>query len=210
MPIRRPVSGHSLRARPPLAVPGLRIGLLGGSFNPAHEGHRLVSVIARQRLGLDRVWWLVSPGNPLKDHSVLAPLSQRLHEAHDVAAAPWIEITDFEGALGSAFTVDTLTYLKRRCPGVHFVWLMGADNLASVHRWRHWQQIFRMLPVAVVDRPGWHLAASASRAARTFSSARVPEHHARRILQLQPPAWTLLTGPLSQASSTQLRAQQKL
>ena len=197
---------HAFAVRLPLALAGQRIGLLGGSFNPAHDGHRLISVIAMRRLGLDAVWWIVSPGNPLKSHAELAPQSARMTAAGRVAATPRIIVTGFETALGSSFTVDTLVFLRQRCPGVRFVWLMGADNLADVHRWKHWRRIFALMPVAVVDRPGWHLRANASRAARTFARNRVPQENARLALGRATPSWSLLTGPLSQHSSTALRA----
>ena len=205
---------HSRTPRPwslftpatPHALPGMRIGLLGGSFNPAHAGHRRLSEIARRRLGLDRVWWIVSPGNPLKRHDDLAPLDARVAEARRVAGAHWIEVTAFEAALGSVYTVDTLTFLRARHPRVHFVWLIGADNLASIHRWRHWTDIFAQMPVAVTARPGWQLYALASPAARTYSSARRPEREAATIAARKPPAWVLLTGPMSGLSSTAIRA----
>lgn len=190
----------------PAAPPGARIGLLGGSFNPAHDGHRQISEIARRRLGLAAVWWLVSPGNPLKSKGELAALGDRIAIARQVAAAPWIEVTGFEAALGSAYTVDTLQFLARRHPNTEFVWLMGADNLATLHRWRSWRQIAATFPMAVVDRPGWHLAALASPAARALARDRLPEAEARRLPELTPPAWVFLTGPLSSRSSSAIRA----
>ena len=150
-------------ARPPLAAAGMRIGLLGGSFNPPHEAHRAISLEALKRLRLDRVWWLVSPANPLKDPSALPSLESRIDAARDMARHPRIEVTGFSG--GSPYTVDLLNALKRRFPGVRFVWLMGADNLAEFHRWRAWERIFALVPIAVLDRPGYRLKALASRAA---------------------------------------------
>jgi nicotinate-nucleotide adenylyltransferase len=191
---------NAFSVRLPLALPGQRIGLLGGSFNPAHQGHRLISEIARKSLRLDAVWWIVSPGNPLKSHAELAPLATRTAEAQRVSGSPHIRVTDFEAALTSRYTVDTLAFLKQRLPHVRFVWLMGADNLATLHRWRRWRQIFALMPVAVVDRPGWHLKAVASHAARTQVSYRVAPQRTHR------PMWVLLTGQLSSQSSTALRA----
>jgi nicotinate (nicotinamide) nucleotide adenylyltransferase len=181
----------------PPAPPGARIGLLGGSFNPAHEGHRQISDIARRRLDLDAVWWIVSPGNPLKDKRDLVPLALRLVEARRVAAVPWITVTAFETALGSAFTVDTLRFLSCRHSRTHFVWLMGADNLASLHRWRAWREIAAVFPMAVVDRPGWHLPALSSPAARALARNRVSDSAAATLPNLTAPAWTMLTGALT-------------
>jgi nicotinate-nucleotide adenylyltransferase len=183
----------------------MRIGLYGGSFNPAHEGHRLVSLLALKRLGLDRVWWIVTPGNPLKSTGELASLSERVADARRVSAHPRIDVTGFEQAVGSRYTVDTLAFLKRRYPGVDFVWIMGADNLAGFHRWRGWQDIARMMPIAVIDRPGWTLKATHSRAAAALAFAQVDEGSARALPMMNPPAWTFIHGPRSYASSTELR-----
>lgn len=192
----------------PHAEPGMRIGLLGGSFNPPHAGHRHVSVEALRRLGLDQVWWLVSPGNPLKNHDGLPSIGARMEAAIDVSAHPRIIVTGFEQALGSPYTAETLDTLKRRLPLVRFVWLMGADNLAQVHRWRHWQRIFAAFPVAVLDRPGWRHRALASPAASLLRRCRLPEADARALPLADPPAWTFLSIPLSSLSSTELRRQQ--
>lgn len=183
----------------------MRIGLYGGSFNPAHDGHRLVSLMALKRLGLDRIWWVVTPGNPLKDHGELASTAERTAEAREVAAHPRIDVTTFEQDIGARYTVDTLAYLKRRYPGVTFVWIMGADNLASFHRWRGWRSIARMMPIAVIDRPGWTLKAVHSRAATTLSSRRIAEGEASALAGLEPPAWVFLHGPRSHLSSTDIR-----
>lgn len=193
------------RLLPPLAIPGQRIGLLGGSFNPPHQAHALISRIAYQRLGLDRVWWLVTPGNPLKDRSDLAPLAARLDAAEAIAPKRIVTVTGFEASLPTAFTAATLAHLLDRHPGVRFVWLMGADNLAQIHRWRRWQTIFARVPVAVVNRPGWHLRALSSNAARRYTKSRIPESRCREILERPLPAWTFLTGPLSDLSSSAIR-----
>ena len=187
----------------PMAAPNMRIGLLGGSFNPAHAAHRQISLAALKRLRLDQVWWLVSPNNPLK---AKAPdLETRIAVAREVAHHPKIVVTGFEAGRGSAYTVDTLRFLKRRYPSVNFVWLMGADNLVSFHRWRAWETLFRLVPIAVLDRPGYRLKARASRAAQRFASAAVDETDAPGLSGMEPPAWTLLTLPLSSLSSTALR-----
>lgn len=197
--------GPSGLTRLPRVAPGMRIGLYGGSFNPAHEGHRLVSLMALKRLGLDRIWWVVTPGNPLKDHGELASTAERTAEAREVAAHPRIDVTTFEEDIGARYTVDTLAYLKRRHPGVTFVWIMGADNLASFHRWRGWRSIARMMPIAVIDRPGWTLKAMHSRSATALSASRIAEGRAAALAGLEPPAWVFLHGPRSYLSSTHIR-----
>jgi len=196
---------HTVITLPPSA-PGLRIGLLGGSFNPAHDGHRHISLEAIARLNLDRVWWLVSPGNPLKSHADLASQDARVAAAAKVAHHPKITVTGLESALGTPFTAETLGYLTARCPLVDFVWLMGADNLASFHRWRDWTKIMRTVPVAVFDRPGWRYRALGSRAAQAFATARLPEAESRLLAGHRRPAWCLISIPLSLQSSSKLRA----
>lgn len=198
-----------MRPKPPLALPGMRIGLLGGSFNPAHQGHRHISVAALTRLGLDRLWWVVTPGNPLKNAADLATLAERIGDAQRVAAHPRIEVTGFEAALNSAFTANTIAYLKRRFPGVNFVWVMGGDNLAQFAQWRDWRRIVEMMPIAVLDRPGARHKALASPAARVFAAFRLDESQAHALPLARPPAWTYLTIPLSGVSSTNLRKARK-
>jgi len=192
-------------ARLPRLAPGMRIGLYGGSFNPAHEGHRHVSLLALRRLGLDRVWWIVTPGNPLKSLSDLAPTALRVAEAEKVAAHPRIDVTTFEEDIRSRYTVDTLAYLVRRHPDVRFVWIMGADSLASFHRWRGWRRIARMMPFAVVDRPGWTLKALRSHGAQALAAWRIGENRASVLADMRAPAWVFLHGPRSPASSTAIR-----
>jgi nicotinate-nucleotide adenylyltransferase len=194
--------------RPPPALAGMRIGLLGGSFNPPHAAHRLISLTALKRLGLDRVWWMVTPGNPLKEHGGLLPLGHRIQLSRQVARHPRIEITAFEAGIGTAYTERSLSFLRRRFPGVHFVWLMGADNLASFHRWKEWETIFHLMPIAAEDRPAWRYKALSSPAASRFSRFRIPESQAAALPSLDPPAWCYLSGPLSKLSSTALRALQ--
>ncbi len=190
--------------RLPMAAATMSIGLLGGSFNPPHEAHREISLTAVKRLGLDQVWWLVSPANPLKDPSKLASLESRVEAARKVAKSPRIAVTGFSN--GSPYTIDLVTALKRRFPGVNFVWLMGADNLGQFHRWRAWEKIFAKMPIAVLDRPGYRLKARAGMAAQRFAPNRVDESDARGLARLEPPAWTILTHKLSGLSSTALRA----
>ena len=201
-----PIRFGSIRAQPPLAARGQRIGLFGGSFNPPHEGHRLVSEIALRRLGLDQLWWLVTPGNPLKAKGELARLEQRLEACRALADDARVVVTDFEIGLPTTYTAATLTFLKTRYPDTNFIWVMGADNLPRFHRWQQWREIFETMPIAVVDRPGEHLKAIASKAAQAYRGARWPERRAASLAGAEPPAWTLLTGPLSDQSSTALRA----
>ena len=198
-----------IKAHPPHAEPGQAIGLLGGSFNPPHAAHRLISEMALKRLALDKVWWMVTPGNPLKRRSELAPLTERLALCRAIATNRHIEVTDFESGLPSPYTVSTLAFLKARSPLVRFVWIMGADNLAEMERWQRWREIFGLFPIAVVDRPGWRLKALASKAARAYAGQRLPETQARMLARTPPPAWIFLTGPLSQVSSTALRSKAK-
>ncbi len=191
--------------RLPPHVPGLRVGLFGGSFNPPHEGHRAVSLFAMRRLRLDRIWWLVSPGNPLKDTRDLPNLAHRLVVAEKVARHPRIVVTGFEAALGSAYTYETILYLRSRCPGVHFVWVMGADNLVGFHRWKHWRRIADLVPIAVIDRPGATLKATRSHAGQALAPFRKAELSGPRLAQTPPPAFMFLHGPRSTLSSTELR-----
>ena len=194
-----------VRVGAPLAVDGQSIGLLGGSFNPPHTGHVQITEIALRRLRLDQVWWIVTPGNPLKQNSNLPPLQDRLEACERLLDHPRVRFTGFEQNLGTSFTAATVGYLKQRLPGVNFVWIMGADNLVSFHRWQRWQEIAAQVPIAVIDRPGWRLRALASPAARRLHSAFVTEQRAGLLAQLAPPAWTLISGPLSSLSSTALR-----
>ena len=196
-------------ARLPRFAPGQKIGVLGGSFNPPHEGHRLISRIALNRLGLDRLWWLATPGNPLKSTAELARMATRIAAAERLARDPRIAVTGFEAEIGSRHTYDTLVWLKHRAPGVHFVWIMGADNLAQFHRWRHWRQIADLAPIAVIDRPGATLRALSSRAAHALRRYRRPESDAARLASLPAPAFLFLHGPLSAQSSTALRAAER-
>ncbi len=200
-----PVRFGSIRVRPPHAEPGQSIGLLGGSFNPPHAAHLQISLIALKRLKLDRVWWIVTPGNPLKSTRELAPQGERIAASRRMAQDARIEVTGFEAGLGSAFTAGTLAFVVRRYPGTRFVWIMGADGLPQFHRWGQWRGIFHILPIAVINRPDWHLPAVASKAAGAFSRYRVPEWRAARLADATPPAWTFLHGPLNSLSSTDMR-----
>ncbi len=191
--------------RLPSHVQGMKIGLLGGSFNPPHQAHRAISLLAFKRLGLDRVWWLVTPGNPLKENRDLAPLEMRMAAARAAARHPRIAVTDLEAAAGLRYSIDTVIWLRSRCPGVRFVWIMGADNLASFHRWRNWRGLAASVPIAVVDRYGAGLRAVAAPAARALARHRVPEVAARSLPLRALPAWVFLHGLKSPLSSTSLR-----
>jgi nicotinate-nucleotide adenylyltransferase len=179
---------------------------MGGTFNPPHAGHLLITDTALRRLRLDRVWWLVTPGNPLKDNAGLPPLADRLAAARRIADDRRIVVSGLEAQIGTRFTFDTLRWLQARAPAARFVWLMGADNLPGFHRWQAWDGIFRLMPVAVVDRPGATLRAATSRVARRFAQARIDETDAALLPDLPAPAWVFLHGPRSALSSTALRA----
>jgi nicotinate-nucleotide adenylyltransferase len=190
----------------PPHAPGMRIGLFGGSFNPPHEGHRLVALMALRRAGLDALWVMVTPGNPLKDPAQLPPLAERLARTKALFRHPRIKVTDFETPLRVRYSWQTVDFLSRRARGAKFVWVMGADNLAGFHRWRRWRDIARKLPILVVDRPGSTHRAALGGVAGWFSRVRLPEAQAARLCDRRPPALVLLHGPRSPLSSTQLRA----
>ncbi|MHA1600353.1 MAG: nicotinate-nucleotide adenylyltransferase [Alphaproteobacteria bacterium] len=184
---------------------GQRIGLLGGSFNPAHAGHRAISTTALRRLRLDAVWWLVAPQNPLKAKAGTAPLRDRVAAAEAIAHHPRIVVSALEETLGTVYTADTVAALARRFPRVRFVWLMGADNLLHISHWRRWPQIFATVAVAVLDRPTYSLRALAAPAARRFARQRIDERAARRLTERQPPIWVFIRHRLSAQSSTGIR-----
>ena len=194
-----------LNHRPQPRLAPRRVGILGGSFNPAHAGHLDISRTALRRLGLDQVWWLVSPQNPLKPVSGMAPLEQRLRGARTVAKDPRIRVTSLEEELRTQYTADTLAALRRRFPHTRFVWLMGADNLADISRWERWTQIFKAMPVAVLARPSYSVRALAMKAARRFGRFRLPERAARRLAEHRPPAWVFVAGRLNPLSATAIR-----
>ena len=186
----------------PRAGRGMVVGLLGGSFDPAHEGHVRITRAALQRAGLDRVWWLVSPGNPLKPQGP-APLAERMARARAVMRHPAVEITDIEARMGTRFTAATLAALQRHYPGVRFVWLMGADNLAQFHRWDRWATILARVPVLVLARPGQGARALLAPAPRAFAGARRP---VRALAGATPPAWAFAVLPMTAVSSSAIRA----
>tara|TARA_R110002073_G_scaffold14779_8_gene59693 strand:- start:447 stop:1073 length:627 start_codon:yes stop_codon:yes gene_type:complete len=189
----------------PHARAGQVIGLLGGSFDPAHSGHVHISKAALQRFGLDRVWWLVSPGNPLKRHGP-APLKDRLQAARAMMQHPRVTVTGIEERLGTRYTAQTITALRARYPGVRFVWLMGADNLAQFHLWQDWENIMAQVPVGVLARPGERISARMSKAARVYASARLPGRASELLGRLDPPKWCFVNLPMNAASSSAIRA----
>lgn len=203
----RPNSEKRLTSVPPsdpFVLPGQRIGLLGGSFDPPHEGHVHITRWALRTFGLDRVWWLVSPGNPLKARGP-ADIERRVAACRALIDHPRVEVTDIEARLGSRFTADTLKRLSARFPGVDFVWLMGADNLASFHRWDRWYDIMANYPIGILARPGEQLRAGLSPAAMRYARLRLPQSAAPGLGLGGRPGWVLLTGPMSPHSSTAIR-----
>jgi nicotinate-nucleotide adenylyltransferase len=197
-----PVFRHTL----PFAPEAARIGLFGGSFDPPHAGHLHISREALKRLRLDQVWWLVSPGNPLKSRGP-APLDARINAARALQAGhPKLRVTGIEAQLGTRFTAQTLRQMQALYPKLRFVWMMGADNLAQFHLWQDWQEIISSLPIAVFARPQAGLPARFSKAARAFDAARVAPELAYSLADYEAPAWTYLTLPLRSESSSQLRA----
>jgi nicotinate-nucleotide adenylyltransferase len=185
----------------------MRIGLLGGSFNPPHVAHRAISLFAIKRLKLDRVWWLVTPGNPLKNDGTLHGLDERVEAAHRMANDPRIDVSCLESVIGTRYTFDTVRYLRRRASGLRFVWIMGADNLAQFHRWQNWRRIASEVPIAVIDRPPQSFRALAAPAAQALARYRLPENQAGRLADQPAPAWVFLTGMKLSLSSTGLRNQ---
>lgn len=190
----------------PTHAAGMRVGLFGGSFNPAHDGHRLVAVQCLKRLALDAVWLLASPGNPLKKNDNLAPLADRVTATRALMDHPRIAVTGFEAEHGFRYSFDTLSFLREACDGVKFVWIMGADNLAQFDRWERWRDMAELMPMAVYARPGSNLRATTSKAATALKAFRIPEIEAESLADRDPPAWVYLRGVMSRQSSTAIRA----
>ncbi len=198
-------SEKSLRHDIPYARPGMVIGLLGGSFDPAHEGHAHITRQALKRLGLDQVWWLVSPGNPLKQQGPAA-LEQRMDRARQVMRHPRVRITDIEAKIGTRYTARTLRELQRLYPGVRFVWLMGADNLVQFSQWQDWKWIMRNVAVGALARPGQRISARGSKAAKVFRRYRLRRAESQLLGRSDPPRWCFLNVPMVDVSSTAIRA----
>lgn len=193
-----------MRGFPP-AQAGTVIGLLGGSFDPAHAGHVHVTKTALKRFGLDGIWWLVSPGNPLKARGP-APIETRVEFARKIMRHPKVTVTDIEARIGTRYTAETLAKLKRMYPDVTFVWLMGADNLAQLDQWQDWRSIMETVPVGVLARPGERIAARLSKAAKVYAHARISPYHASRLARGKAPRWAFLNMPMSDMSSSAIRA----
>jgi nicotinate-nucleotide adenylyltransferase len=200
------VTARSAALNPRSGFAPRRVGILGGSFNPAHEGHRQISLAALGRLGLDEVWWMVSPQNPLKPTAGMAPFDRRLAGACAVARHPRIRVTDIESQLGTRFTADSLVKLGRAFPRTRFVWLMGADNLTQIARWERWQQIFHAVAIAVFNRPTYCFKALSGVAARRFARRRLTATAAGSLARQRPPAWVFLFTRLNPISATAIRA----
>lgn len=187
----------------------LKIGLLGGSFNPAHDGHRQISLAALRLLDLDQVWWLVSPQNPLKPQKGMAGFNERISAAKSVARHPRIRVSDFEARIGEQRTARTLAALKVTYPHHKFVWLMGADNMIQLPEWQQWERIMTLVPVAVFNRPGYTYKALNGKVATKYHHRRVLNgidgDHRRQLAEKPPPAWTFLPETTIELSSTQIR-----
>lgn len=196
--------GHT-RTGFPIARPGMAVGLLGGSFDPPHGGHVHITREALKRFGLDRVWWLVTPGNPLKSHGP-APLERRIAAAHQVMDHPAVKITGIEAALGTRYTAQTLDRLFQIYPGVRFIWLMGADNFAQLHRWDRWEWIMQNVAIGVLARPGQRISARMSVAASRFGQVQLRGREAARLVLADPPTWCFVNMPMDATSSTAIRA----
>lgn len=191
----------------PKTQSGMVIGLFGGSFNPPHSGHLLVAEMAIKRLGLDKLWWMVTPANPLKEHRGLASVEDRVALSNALIMSPKIEITAFETTIASFYTAKTINYIKTHNRGVKFVLIMGADSLTNFHYWHHWRAIVASVPIAVIDRPSARMAGLSSHFAQTFAGARIKEQNAKSLAFHEPPAWCYLHGRRSDQSSTVLRRQ---
>lgn len=188
----------------PYAAAGQVIGLLGGSFDPAHSGHAHITREALKRFGLDQVWWLVSPGNPLKARGP-APIEARIDRARAVIAHPRVQVTGIEARLGTRYTAQTVKGLQRLYPSTRFVWLMGADNLAQFHLWQDWQQIMNAVPVGVLARPGERISARMSRAASLYAPYRIPGRYSVALARAEAPAWCFVNVPMMDVSSSAIR-----
>ncbi len=184
-----------------------RVGLLGGSFNPAHDGHLHISLLALKNLKLDQLWWLVSPGNPLKPKSGMASLKHRMMVAKEVASSnPDIVVSDIENSLLTCHTVDTVQSLKAKFPEISFVWVMGADLLLQMPQWKRWRALFKMVPIAIFARPAYSARVLTGKAARQFNSARVARYRIGSLVRMRPPAWTYVRTRLNRQSATSIRA----
>ena len=185
---------------------GLKVGVLGGSFNPAHEGHRHISLLALKLLRLDCIWWMVSPQNPLKSEGQMASKDKRFKSAVDISRHPRIIVTDIESKLGTQYTADTLDELHQRFRNTKFIWLMGTDNLHQIHKWQRWEDIFMTTPIAVFNRPPFLKAITGAKAANRFRNSMLPPDNARLLANTEPPVWTLFHTPMNPQSATDIRS----
>jgi len=196
-------------SRSPYKIPptakAMKIGLLGGSFNPPHAAHVHISRIALRTLGLDQLWWIVSPGNPLKNNDDLLPLAERLRLCQELLSHPSMKVTAFEARFNVRYTADTLKILTSRRPRVNFVWVMGADNLADFHKWDRWRKIAKLVPLAVIDRPGSTMSPNSTSATSALASFRMDERDGQLLAETRPPAWTFIHAQRSFLSSTRIR-----
>jgi nicotinate-nucleotide adenylyltransferase len=206
--LRHPIRIPGITALPP-SGPGMRIGLFGGSFNPIHDGHRLVVEETLRRLDLDALWVLVTPGNPLKNHSELAPLADRVDAARALLHNPKVRVSGFEAAHGFTYSWQTIRFLTQAMPDRHFVWIMGADNLVDFNHWERWRDIAAMVPMAIYVRPGSGRRAPVSMAASALSRWRIDESDAPRLALSKAPAWVYLHGRQSPLSSSAIRARRQ-
>jgi nicotinate-nucleotide adenylyltransferase len=193
---------HRDRLKMPPVKSGMVVGLFGGSFNPPHLGHLLLTHIALRRLKLDQIWWMVSPGNPLKDLSKLATLKTRLNDCETISNNPRIKVTGFEATYGLRYSADTVKLIKHRHKGVRFIWLMGADNLKKFHKWKHWQQIAVTFPIGIIDRPGSTFCSLSSQFAIKFATAKISENNAASLANRSAPAWSFIHSRRSSLSSS--------
>lgn len=198
------ITGY-MRQGLPYLRPGMTVGLLGGSFDPAHLGHVQISRAALQRFNLDQLWWLVSPGNPLKSRAP-ASMARRVAAAQRLMQHPRVRISDIEARLGTRYTAETLREMRRLYPGVRFTWLMGADNLAHFHLWKDWREILETVPVGVLARPGDRISARLSPAARIYRAQMLKDGQSQSLAQAPVPAWCFVNVPMVAASSTAIRA----
>lgn len=202
-------SSFFLETMPPIEK-GRVIGLFGGSFNPAHEGHVLVAKTALKRLGLDQLWWMVSPGNPLKDNSNLPSVKERLHYAKQLIQSPKIFFTGFEEKIKSFRSLDTVSYILSHNKGAYFVFIMGSDNLANFHLWYKWEEIITLIPLAIVNRPTALYASVMSPFAKKYQAFRLKEKKAKQLPFYKTPVWCYIHGNLSDQSSTKIRENYKI
>jgi len=199
------VNAAKTHNRMPHVEAGMKVGLYGGSFNPPHQGHKHLAMTALRRFQLDQIWWMVSPGNPLKEKATFRPVEERISQSRTLVHHPHVKITGFETGLHATSTIESVAFIQKHCPKVRFVWLMGADNLCNFHLWQQWRRLAGMVGLGIIDRPGSSLAALASPAAHALSHFRLAEAHAAYLAYQRPPAWCFLHTVRVDVSSSHLR-----